>query len=95
MLTASHPEVVHAIFERQVEVGIANLVKIHARMGDAIDVLFLCGTDFGAQTSSFCSVKTFDALWKPHYAALCGWIHKNTTWKIFKHSCGSSERFSN
>ena len=93
MLTASHPEVVHAIFERQVEVGIANLAKIHARVGDAIDVLFLCGTDFGTQTSSFCSVKTFDALWKPHYTALCGWIHKNTTWKIFKHSCGSSERF--
>ena len=93
MLTASHPEVVHAIFERQVEVGIANLEKIHVRVGDAIDVLFLCGTDFGTQTSSFCSVKTFDALWKPHYAALCAWIHKNTTWKIFKHSCGSSERF--
>lgn len=93
MLTASHPEVVHKIFERQVEVGIANFEKIHARVGDAIDVLFLCGTDFGTQTSSFCSVKTFDALWKPHYAALCDWIHKNTTWKIFKHSCGSSERF--
>ena len=31
MLTASHPEVVHKIFDRQVEVGIANLEKIHAR----------------------------------------------------------------
>ncbi len=93
MLTASHPEVVHKIFDRQVEVGIANLAKIHARVGDAIDVIFLCGTDFGTQTSSFCSVKTFDSLWKPHYAALCGWIHKNTTWKTFKHSCGASERF--
>ena len=62
MLTASRPDVVHKIFERQVEVGIANLEKIHGRIGDAIDVLFLCGTDFGTQTSSFCSVKTFDAL---------------------------------
>ncbi len=93
MLTASHPEVVHKIFERQVEVGIENLAKIHARVGDAIDVLFLCGADFGTQTSAFCSVKTFNSLWKPHYADLCGWIHKNTTWKTFKHSCGSSERF--
>ena len=93
MLTASRPDVVHKIFERQVEVGIANLEKIQARVGEAIDVIFLCGTDFGTQTSSFCSVKTFDSLWKPHYADLCDWIHKHTTWKVFKHSCGSSERF--
>ena len=93
MLTASQPDVVHKIFERQVEVGLANLAKINARVGEAIDVIFLCGADFGTQTSSFCSVRTFDALWKPHYAALCDWIHKNTTWKVFKHSCGSSERF--
>ena len=93
MLTASHPDVVHKIFERQAEVGIENLAKIHARLGDAIDVIFLCGADFGTQTSSFCSVKTFDSLWKPHYAEVCDWIHKNTTWKTFKHSCGSSERF--
>jgi len=94
MLTASRPDVVHKIFERQVEIGVANLERIHRRLGDdAIDVIFLCGTDFGTQTSSFCSVKTFDALWKPHYATLCAWIHQHTPWKIFKHSCGASERF--
>jgi len=94
MLTASHPDVVHKIFERQVEVGIENLARIHRRLGDdAIDVVFLCGADFGTQTSSFCSVRTFDALWKPHYAEVCDWIHRNTPWKTFKHSCGSSERF--
>ncbi len=68
MLTASHPEVVHKIFERQVEVGIANLERIHARVGEAIDVIFLCGTDFGTQTSSFCSVRTFELFVE---AALC------------------------
>lgn len=93
MLTASRPDVVHKIFERQAEVGIENLAKIYQRIGDAIDVVFLCGADFGTQTSSFCSVRAFDALWKPHYADICGWIHKNTSWKTFKHTCGSSERF--
>jgi hypothetical protein len=94
MLTASRPDVVHKIFERQVEVGIENLARIHRRLGDdAIDVVFLCGADFGTQTSSFCSIRTFDSLWKPHYAEVCDWIHNNTTWKTFKHSCGSSERF--
>ena len=55
MLTASRPDVVHKIFERQVEVGVGNLERIHQRLGDdAIDVIFLCGSDFGTQTSSFC-----------------------------------------
>ena len=91
MLTASRPDIVHKVFERQVEVGIENLAKIHRRVGDAIDVIFLCGADFGTQTSSFCSVKAFgNYLWKPHYADICGWIYKNTTWKTFKHTCGSS-----
>jgi len=93
MLTASRPDVVHKIYERAVEFGIANLERIHSRVGDAIDVLYLCGTDFGTQTSSFCSAKTFDSLWKPHYAEICNWVHKNTNWKIFKHSCGASEKF--
>ena len=93
MLTSSHPEIVHKIFERQIEVGIENLARIYARVGDAIDVIYACGTDFGTQTSSFCSVRTFDELWKPHYTNLCEWIHKNTSWKVFKHTCGSSERF--
>jgi len=93
MLTSSRPDIVHQIYERAVEVGIANLTKIHERVGEAIDVVMICGTDFGTQTSSFCSVKTFDNLWKPHYAKLCGWIHDNTSWKTFKHSCGASERF--
>ncbi len=93
VLTKARPDIVHQIYDRQVAAGIENLARIHARVGDAIDVLFICGTDFGTQTSSFCSVKTFDSLWKPHYTDLCRWIHDNTTWKTFKHSCGASERF--
>jgi hypothetical protein len=93
MLTRSRPDIVHQVFEHVVEVGIANLRRIHDRVGEAIDVIYLCGADFGTQTSAFCSVKTFNSLWKPHYTELCRWIHENTTWKTFKHSCGSSERF--
>jgi hypothetical protein len=93
MLTRSRPDLVHRIFDRVVELGIANLGRIHARVGDAIDVIYVCGADLGTQTSAFCSVKTFNSLWKPHYTELCGWIHEHTTWKTFKHSCGSSERF--
>ncbi|HUO28056.1 MAG TPA: uroporphyrinogen decarboxylase family protein [Bryobacteraceae bacterium] len=91
--TRSRRSYVHIIFERQCEIGIQNLARIHARIGDAVDCVFLCGTDFGTQTSAFCSVATFRELWFPYYKRLNDWVHANTKWKCFKHSCGSVERF--
>jgi len=91
--TRSRRDYIHKIYARQTEIALQNLKQIHARIGNSIDVLFLCGTDFGTQSSSFCSVSTFRDLWFPYYKELCDWIHGHTTWKIFKHSCGSSERF--
>ena len=91
--TRSRRDYIHKIFGRQVEIAIGNLVRIHRRIGNSIDILYLCGTDFGTQSSSFCSVSTFRELWFPYYKQMCDWVHGNTTWKIFKHSCGSTERF--
>jgi hypothetical protein len=91
--TRSRRDYIHAVFARQCEIALANLARIHARIGDSIDALFVCGTDFGTQSSSFCSVPTFRELWLPYYKAVCDWIHRNTSWRCFKHSCGSVERF--
>jgi len=92
--TRSRRDYIHRIFARQVEVALANLARIHAVAdGGAFDAVFLCGTDFGTQTSSFCSVATFRELWLPYYREINGWIHRNTPWKTFKHSCGAVGRF--
>jgi hypothetical protein len=91
--TKSRREYVHRIFDRQCDVGIANLRKVHAAVGNAVDAVFVCGTDFGTQTSSFCSDKTFRELWLPYYKRVNDWIHANTSWRTFKHSCGSVVRF--
>lgn len=93
MSTRSHRDYIHRIFARQCEIALENLARIHRAVGDSIDAVFLCGTDFGTQTSSFCSVADFRALWFPYYKEVCSWIHRNTSWKCFKHSCGSVERF--
>ena len=61
--------------------------------GDKIDVIFICGTDFGTQTSTFCSPEHFNNLWLPYYKKINDWIHENTSWKTFKHSCGAVESF--
>lgn len=93
MSTTSRRDYVHRIFSYQCEVGLANLEKIRTVVGDAVDVIWVCGTDFGTQTSSFCSAGTFRDLYFPYYKAVNDWVHKNTNWKTFKHSCGSVERF--
>ena len=93
MSIGSRREYIHAVFSRQCEIGIANLARIHAAVGDLIDVLFVCGTDFGTQTGTFCSVNTFRELWLPYYRQVNDWVHAHTSWKTFKHSCGSVDRF--
>jgi hypothetical protein len=93
MSTSSRRDYIHAVFSRQCDIAIANIEKIHRTVGDSVDAVFTCGTDFGTQTSAFCSVRTFRDLYFPYYQRVNGWIHKNTNWKTFKHSCGSVERF--
>jgi Uroporphyrinogen decarboxylase (URO-D) len=93
MSTRARRDYVHAVFTGQCEIALANLERIAARLGDVVDVVNICGTDFGTQTSSFCSVATFRELWLPYYREVNTWVHKNTGWKTFKHSCGAVEKF--
>jgi len=93
MSTRARRDYVHAVFTGQCEIALANLERIAARLGGLVDVVNICGTDFGTQTSSFCSVATFRELWMPYYREVNHWVHKNTRWKTFKHSCGAVEKF--
>ena len=89
MSIVARRDYVHAVFDRQYEIALQNLVRFHAIMGDAVDVLYVCGTDFGTQASQFCSVQTFDELYLPYYRQLNDWVHRHTSWKTIKHSCGA------
>ena len=87
--TLMRPDYIREVFSRQMDFAIANYRRLWERCGDKIDVVFTCGTDFGTQNSQFCSPETFHELWLPYYKRLNDWIHENTSWKIFKHSCGA------
>lgn len=89
MSTIIRPDYIKEIFARQTDMAVENLKKIHAAVGDKIDVAYLCGTDFGTQNSQFCSVETFRDLYLPYYRRMNDWIHENTSWKVLKHCCGS------
>lgn len=89
MSTTMRQDYLHQVFEKEIDIAIANYEKLWAALGDKIDVVLTCGTDFGSQESQFCSIDTFRELWLPHYRRMNDWIHQHTTWKIFKHSCGA------
>ncbi|MBT3244658.1 MAG: methyltransferase [Bacteroidetes bacterium] len=93
MSTLIRQDYIHEVFEKQTDVALQNLQKIYQVVGNLIDVVFICGTDFGTQTSTFCSSEVYDSLYHPYYKKINNWIHQNTSWKTFKHSCGAVADF--
>ena len=89
--TLTRQAYLHKVFDIQSDRAIINLGRIHAVVGDLIGGVFICGADFGSQTSLFCSPEHFDTLWSPYYKKVNEWIHAHTSWKTFKHSCGAVE----
>ena len=62
-------------------------------MGDKIDVVTVSGTDFGCQRGPMISPALYRSLWKPFHRQINDWIHQNTPWKTFFHTCGSVTAF--
>jgi hypothetical protein len=89
--TLIREDFIKEIYDRQTDIAIQNLSLLSEVIGNKIDVVFTCGTDFGTQNSTFCSTETYDRVWLPYYKKVNDWIHQNTTWKTFKHSCGAVE----
>jgi len=89
--TLAREDFIKEIYTRETDIAIDNLKKLYKVIGNRIDVAYICGADFGTQNSTFCSPDTFRRLWLPYYKKVNDWIHTNTGWKTFKHSCGAIE----
>lgn len=89
--TLIREDFIKELYDRQTDIAIENLRLLYGVIGNKIDVVFTCGTDFGTQNSTFCSPETYDRMWLPYYKKVNDWIHDNTGWKTFKHSCGAVE----
>jgi hypothetical protein len=87
--TVIRRDYVYKIFERQCEIALSNLEKIYQAVENKVAAVFVTGTDFGMQTGTFISTKVYRDLYRPFHKIVNGWIHKNTQWKSFIHSCGS------
>ncbi len=93
MCHVRRPDFIQQIFMHQLEVAIENLEKIHGVVGDKVTAVFITGTDFGTQLKPIMSLPSFRKLYKPYHTRINEWIHENTSWKTFIHSCGSVRAF--
>ncbi len=89
--TITRREYIREVFEKQCEVALCNLALIRQAVGDMIDVIFMSGTDFGSQNAPFISPETYRDLYMPFNKRLNDWVHENTPWKTFIHTCGAVE----
>jgi hypothetical protein len=91
MSSLIRPDFMKEIYDRQTDIAVENLKKLYGIVGNHIDVVYMCGNDFGTQQSTFLDLPTFRDLYLPYYRKMNDWIHSNTPWKTFKHSCGAVE----
>ncbi len=85
------PDYVLQVFERQCEVALENFEKLFNAVGNRVAAVFVTGTDFGTQRGPFMSNASYRRLYKPFHKRVNDWVHENTSWKTFMHSCGSVE----
>lgn len=89
MSAVSRPDYVRRVFEGQCDIALQNLEKIHEVVGERVTAVFMSGTDFGMQTGTLISPRTYRSLYMPFHKTLNDWVHSHTTWKTFIHCCGS------
>lgn len=88
-----YPEYIHEVFEMQTQNVLQNLEIYKQAVGDRIQAIVMSGTDFGTQHAPFMNLSTFRELYKPYYTRMNNWVHENTNWKTYYHSCGAISTF--
>jgi len=93
MSMITRKQYIKEIFQYQFELQMKNLKLYREAVQDRIDIIVMSGTDFGSQNGPFISPSLYRELFKPFHKAMNDWIHENTNWKTFYHSCGSDVDF--
>jgi uroporphyrinogen-III decarboxylase len=89
MLLATDGNYVRELFDFETEEAIKNAKLLWQAVGADADIIVLDGFDYGTQKAEMINPEVFSELFLPHYKKQNEWIHKNTSWKTWKHSCGS------
>ena len=79
----------YKVFERQTEINLANLQRLHEAVGERPTVADLSCAEFGMQDGPLISPRVYRDLFLPFHKQINDWVHQHTSWKTFIHSCGS------
>ena len=86
-------ETANEMMGRCVDAAIARMKLYHQAVGDRCFAWGVASDDAGTQRGEFLAPELFAEMIKPHYRRLCDWVHENTNWKTYLHSCGSVYHF--
>lgn len=86
-------ETAHEMMGRYVDAAIKCFTLYNEAVGDYCFAWGVGTDDAGTQRGEFLSPDLFTEMIQPHYKRLCDWVHSNTKWKTFLHSCGSIYHF--
>ncbi len=89
MMLLTEKETCHEMMDRSVEASIKCLQLLHQAVGERCFAWGIASDDSGTQRGEFIKPSLWAEMMKPHYRKLCDWVHQNTGWKTFLHSCGS------
>jgi hypothetical protein len=91
--TVTRREFLRQVYNRQCDIALSNLEKIYKVVGGRVAAVLVAGMDFGMQTGPLVSPEIYRDLYAPVHRRVNDWIHRNTPWKTFIHSCGSVRAF--
>lgn len=88
IMLLTEQEYVREILDNTVNFWLKNLRLYKEAIGDKICAIAFAD-DLGTQEGELINPDLFKELIAPYYKKVWGWIHENTKWKVFLHSCGS------
>ena len=83
------PDYVKEMFAMHTEAAMANVKLLKQALGEKIQAIIVSSTDFGTQKAPFISNDFYREFYKPNHKKINDWIHENTDWKVFFHTCGA------
>lgn len=89
IMLMTEKETCHEMMGKSVEASIKCLKQLRDAVGDYCFAWGIAADDSGTQRGEFINPELWAEMIKPHYSKLCAWVHQNTNWKTFLHSCGS------
>lgn len=92
MMLMTEKETCHEIMNRSVDATISCLRLVNQAVGGYCFAWGIASDDSGTQRCEFIAPDLWAEMIKPHYRKLCDWVHSNTSFKTFLHSCGSIPR---